>query len=173
MESKIIKKVLKEKGIDTKKVSVRCEPCGYSERVSITLKDINININEVESIVKDFEYIDRDEKSYEILEGGNTYVFVQYDYNIIKEANEKYNPLVIDIINRELLNKTEEEQKNWYDGECNPVLTLSKNIICYRDGKSIMIRDFNNQSNTRRSGETYLAETLIQMGLLKEVLNNA
>lgn len=169
MESKEIKNYLKTKGINTSKISIKKSPCGYSERFNITLKDIDINIDEVSNLVKGFEEIDYDERTGEILQGGNTYIFVEYDYSIINEANNKYNPLVLDKLYNELLKRTKEEQEAYYNGECNPVLTLANKLICYRDGKSLMIRDLE-KLDTRRSGETYIAETLIKMGKLNEVL---
>lgn len=169
MESKEIKSYLKSKGIDTKKVSIKHKWCGYSESFDITIKDINININEVEKLVKQFESIDYDEVTGEILQGGNSYIFVAYDYDTIKEANQKYNPMVLDILYKELSTRTEEEQKHFYNGDINPVLTLGDKIICYRDGKSYMIRELENYA-TRRSYENCLAETLIQMGLLRKVI---
>lgn len=169
MESKDIKKLLKEKGFDTKKISVKHRYCGYSESFDITIKDINININEIENIIKSLEYYERDERTGEILEGGNTYIFTQYDFDTIKEANEKYNQKIIDIIEKELSTRTIEEKTSWNNGDCNPVISLTDKIICYRYGSAIEIRDLETYT-TFRSGLTYLAETLIKMGVLNKVL---
>jgi hypothetical protein len=169
MNSKEIKNYLKENKIDTTKLSIKKQGCGYSESFNITLKDVNIDIELVKNLVKKYETVDRDERTGEILQGGNTYIFVDYDYSIISEVNKEYNPKVLEKLYNELLTKTKEEQEAFRNGEINPILTLANKIICYKDGKSLMVRDCE-KNETRRSGETYLAETLIRMGILKKVL---
>lgn len=169
MESREIKSYLKENGIDTRKVSIRHEYPGYSEIFNITIKDININANKIEELTRHFESYETDERTGEILAGGNTFIYVSYDYDVIKEANDKYNQNIIDIIEKELSTRTEEEKASWNNGDCNPVISLADKIICYRCGSAIEIRDLETYT-TFRSGLTYLAETLIKMGVLNKVL---
>lgn len=171
MESKEIKNYLKEKGIDTRKVSIRHEYPGYSEAFNITIKDINVSASEVEKLAKHFEYYETDERTGEILAGGNTFIYVNYDYDIIKELNEKYNQDVVDIIKKELSKKTEEEVKSWNDGNVNPIITLADKVICYKKGYIIEIRNLETNM-ILRSDINYLAATLIQMELLNKVLGD-
>lgn len=87
-----IKKQLREKGFDTKKISVRVEYIGYgSTKISCTIKDLSVKAKEVETFLKEeFLEIRRDEHVQgEYLEGCNTYVSCEYDYDIYENAIEE------------------------------------------------------------------------------------
>ena len=87
VNAKEVKKVIKENGIDTKKISVRCSIEGYEEVIRVTLKDIMLPIEKIKTVVSEaFEVVGYDEYSNEILAGGNKFVFVEYDYEIYQEA---------------------------------------------------------------------------------------
>lgn len=75
-----IKKELKEAGIPTKNISVRLNSC--SIRVSIS--DLSIDAEKVEALVNKYESIDRCERTGEILQGGNTFVLVDYDWDALR-----------------------------------------------------------------------------------------
>lgn len=167
MKSKEIKKYLKENGIDTKKISVKGSNCGYSESYNITIKDISINIEKVRELLKTFESYERDERTGEILEGGNTYIFVNYDYNTLKLANEKYNNIVLDIINKKLKEHCKQDIDAWNNGD--GVLRVSDNIVIFRDGNTYEVRE-SKSYKTLRTGIDYIAEKLIQLGKLNEVI---
>ena len=81
---KQIKEVLKKAGIDTRQVSVRHKWCGYSEVYHVTLNDEAIDIDRVKRLCRGMEYYERDERTGEILEGGNTYIYVEYHWDIRK-----------------------------------------------------------------------------------------
>lgn len=83
-----IKAELKKAGYSVKLVSVRSGKCGYSDSTDITVKDLSCNINEIRKICASFECIDYDQYSGEILAGGNTYISVQWDWELINEATE-------------------------------------------------------------------------------------
>ena len=169
MSGNDLKKYLKENGIDTSNISIKHSYCGYSESYDVTIKDENISRKEVDNLLKKFEYYERDERTGEILEGGNTYILVDYDYDLCKEVNDKYNSLILDKIDNELSKRTNLEQIQWTNGETNPVLNLSERIICYKNGKSTMIQNLDNY-DCYQSGESYLAETMLKMGILKDVV---
>ena len=82
LKGKEIKDLLKQKGFDIKKISVREQQGGYSQAFWVTLKDKSIDKEEVRKVVEPLQYYERDERTFEILAGGNTYIFVQYDYNL-------------------------------------------------------------------------------------------
>jgi len=73
--AKEIRKKLKVLGFKRGQISVTA-PNVYSVRV--TLKDRSINIDPIEKMCKQFESYRRDQATGEILQGGNTFVFVQY-----------------------------------------------------------------------------------------------
>ena len=79
-----IRKKIKALGYTSKDVSVRVSDAGYETAVRIYIKNMAVNEQAVKGVAKSFEYIDRDERSYEILSGGNTFVFVDYDYDTRK-----------------------------------------------------------------------------------------
>ena len=77
-----IKKALKQAGFDTKKISVMHKWAGYSEVYRVSVKDKTINLDEVRDVTKRFEEYEVDERTGEILAGGNTFVSVQYDLRL-------------------------------------------------------------------------------------------
>ena len=81
-----VRKQLKEIGITSKQVSVKSGYCGYSDKLNITIKDLSVNEQTVKDIAEQFEEYERDERSGEILEGGNTYIFIDYDYDARRAA---------------------------------------------------------------------------------------
>ena len=167
MNSKEIKKYLKENGINTKNISIKGSNCGYSESYNITIKDINIDIEKVRKLVQKLESYERDERTGEILEGGNTYIFVNYDYNTLKLANEKYNNIVLDIINKKLKQHCQTDIDAWNNG--NGAVRISESIIIYKDGSTYEVRE-SKSYKTLRTGIDYIAEKLIQLGKLNEVV---
>lgn len=167
MNSKEIKKYLKENGIDTKNISVKGSNCGYSESYNITIKDITVDIEKVRELVKTFESYERDERTGEILEGGNTYIFINYDYNTLKLANEKYNGVVLNVINKNLNKHCMQDIEAWNNGD--GVVRLSDNIIIFRNGNTYEVRE-SKSYKTLRVGIGYIAEALIQLGKLNEVI---
>ena len=72
-----IREDLKQRGYNSQKIGVRYEFCGYSSVIRITVKDENIDIEEVRGWLKKYESIDRDERTGEVLQGGNTYISVR------------------------------------------------------------------------------------------------
>ena len=84
-----IRAELKKAGYGTKQISVRSRFCGYSDATDITVKDITCNIEEIRKICKKYEKIDYDKYSGDLLSGGNTYISVQWDWDVIHNATEK------------------------------------------------------------------------------------
>lgn len=67
---------LKRRGYNSRKVGVRFEFCGYSSVIVLTVKDDALNLDNVRQWVRQYESIDRDERTGEPLKGGNTYIRV-------------------------------------------------------------------------------------------------
>lgn len=88
--SKAIQEKLKAAGIPRAAYSIRVRSCGYSDSVRIDVKDLSISIDDVKRVAFQYQSIDRDERTGEVLEGGNTYVFIQYSFYALQAAHEKY-----------------------------------------------------------------------------------
>lgn len=72
------KKIIKGLGFDTSKVSCTVRRGTYS--LTVTVNDLSIPLEPIEAALSKFEKIDRCEYTGEILQGGNHFVFVQYDW---------------------------------------------------------------------------------------------
>ena len=86
--SKAIRAALKAAGIPARSVSVTTRDSGYSTACDVRIKDENISDLQVETICKSFEKYERDERTGEILEGGNDYIFVDRDYRFSNIGGE-------------------------------------------------------------------------------------
>lgn len=86
--SKAIRTALKEAGISSKQVAVKHRYSGYSSSYHITIKDGNVSELQIKDICKRFESVDYDERTGEILEGGNDYVFVDRDNHAPVDGSE-------------------------------------------------------------------------------------
>ena len=78
-KAKAIRTTLKEAGFNQKQVSVKKQWAGYELVFNVTIHDEKIEKDEIEKIVAKFRSIDYDERTGEILAGGNDYVFVKKD----------------------------------------------------------------------------------------------
>lgn len=101
-KAKIIRGIFKKMGYNSKQISVVVKR--YSS-INITIKDINISIKDIETISLKYEKIDTCEKTGEILQGCNDYVFVKYDYDILKKNASMYYDYCNDIIENNKENK--------------------------------------------------------------------
>lgn len=81
---------LKEAGYNSRKVSVSVKDSGYSTRIDVTIKDPTVNAQAIEAIVNKHDSYELDERTGEILLGGNTYVFVAYKYGLFDEIASDY-----------------------------------------------------------------------------------
>ena len=71
------KKIIKKLGFDSRKVSCNVRPGSYT--MNVRVKDLSIPLEPIEDALKQFERINRCEYSGEILQGGNRFIFVQYE----------------------------------------------------------------------------------------------
>jgi len=86
---KAIRELLKTNGYNIKGISVRVKAALYDTSVNITVKDLTISTSDIDKLVSGkFEKIDYCERSMEILSGGNTYVSVRYDHEVVAVARE-------------------------------------------------------------------------------------
>lgn len=87
-KAKAIRAALKEAGFTSRQVSVRHRYVGYSSSFNITIKDGNISEMQVKNICKRFESYETDERTGEILEGGNDYILVERDNHAPVDGSE-------------------------------------------------------------------------------------
>ena len=117
-----IRNEIKALGYTAKKVSVRCNSCGYSDSIRITIKDIAIPEKAIVEIANKYESVRYDEYTGEILEGGNLYIFVEYDYDTVKNAYEPYLEKAEEVFNTTGEKTVKVMEKNgkelWYYGGC-------------------------------------------------------
>ena len=71
-------------GVNSREVSVKSSV----NSISIHIKNLNIDIKTVETIANQYEDIRRCEASGEILQGGNTFVFVEFDHDAVRQGGE-------------------------------------------------------------------------------------
>lgn len=81
-----IKRILRKAGIETKHISVRHKWCGYSESYWVKIMSLDVDKKKVERICRGLESYEVDERTQEILQGGNTYIFVDYDWQLEYKA---------------------------------------------------------------------------------------
>lgn len=82
-----IKNELKLAGYNLKDFSVSVKDCGYSTSIKVTVKNPYVNRKDVESLLLNHQDIDKDSVTGEILEGGNTYLFVEYQYGLFEQVS--------------------------------------------------------------------------------------
>jgi hypothetical protein len=87
--SKAIQNDLKAAGVPRAAYSIRVQDCGYSVSVRINIKDLSVLPAEVKRIALHYQEYERD-VSGEILQGGNTYIFVDYDWKTLNNASAPY-----------------------------------------------------------------------------------
>lgn len=100
MTSNEIKKYLAQKlNCKPNDFSVKKSNCMYSDAFYIYIKQAHININDVEKLARQkFECVDRDERTGEILSGGNTYIFVEYDNQAFEQVSDDFNKNLLNAI---------------------------------------------------------------------------
>ncbi|MCC8080038.1 MAG: hypothetical protein LIO57_08315 [Oscillospiraceae bacterium] len=74
-----IKAELKKAGYNVRDFSVSVKDAGYSTAVHVTVKTPFVRLDAVERLLTGFSSYERDTVTGEILQGGNTYVFTEYD----------------------------------------------------------------------------------------------
>jgi hypothetical protein len=113
MKANDIKKELKLLGFDTKNISVKIDRGCYDYCIEIKIKAPNINAEEIENALDKYSQIRYCEASGEILAGGNTFVFVSYDWNICKEYREQFYQEFLQYLNTHNITKQELEPYAW------------------------------------------------------------
>lgn len=88
--AKEVKEFLKSKGIETRNIRV-----SSGSSIEVKLLDPKLDFDQIEALLKEeFESYQRDEATGEILSGGNTFVFIDYDYDLVKQIQEELRPTI-------------------------------------------------------------------------------
>ena len=85
-KAKQTRKELKELGINSKQVSVNCKHGSLYVRI----KDLKVKMETVEFIANKHRSVSYCEASGEILQGGNTFVFIEFDSNALRAAANEF-----------------------------------------------------------------------------------
>ena len=89
--AKLIRQELKEKlGLSNRHVSVKEMPSSYNWVYYVTIKSYPAykKKDEIEKICSRFEKVDRCDRTYEVLSGGNVYINVSLDTDLKRKLNE-------------------------------------------------------------------------------------
>ncbi|MCG4662814.1 hypothetical protein L0P73_19755 [[Clostridium] innocuum] len=86
-----IRKSLKEAGYTQKDIKVSVRSFRYDTAAKITIHNPHIDRHRIEKILRPaYEEIDRDDITGEILQGGNTMLFIEYEYGIFEEVAREW-----------------------------------------------------------------------------------
>lgn len=99
-KAKLLRSDLKKFGWNSKQISVTGKYVAYDSVLKIRIKDLNISKVAVEKIANQFSSIDYCETSGEVLEGGNTYVNIDFDWESLKLKAADYLDFCKDIYSK-------------------------------------------------------------------------
>ena len=86
-----IRTSLKEAGYTQKDIKVSVRSSRYDTAAKITIHNPHIDRHRIEKILRPaYEEIDRDDVTGEILQGGNTMLFIEYEYGIFEEVAREW-----------------------------------------------------------------------------------
>lgn len=83
-----------EHGWNSRHVSVKARYYSMGSSIDVRIKDASVALSVVEEIANKAERIDRCEISGEILSGGNRYVHVSYDSDVLQAMGKQFEPAV-------------------------------------------------------------------------------
>lgn len=85
-----IKNDLKAAGISPRAVRVSVRDAGYSTAIRARITSPEVSAETVRRILSKYEEIDRDERTGEILMGGNMYIFVEYAEGVFDTVAQEW-----------------------------------------------------------------------------------
>ncbi|WP_276934256.1 hypothetical protein [Dielma fastidiosa] len=84
-----IRSELKAAGYKRNDISLRVTDAGYSTSIRVRIKNPKISSKEIEQVLKKYESIERDERTGEIMQGSNMYLFVDYEIGLFDEVAQE------------------------------------------------------------------------------------
>lgn len=141
LNAHIVKRFLKEEGLETKAIKVRVNHWGYGDTyIRVDLLDLNLPIKKIQTtLAKQYSDVSYDIDG-EVLQGGNTFVIVSYDWETQHEAIEAKMEEA-----QELLDSLSQYDCHEGQGE----------IFKEDDEKSIYIYPVDKRMTVRRKGEIH------------------
>ena len=88
-----IRQILKDKfNLTSRQVSVRQRKGGYSSSIDVTIKHESAikYMDDIENLTKNLQRYTRDERTQEILAGGNLFIFVKIDFDLQISLEDEY-----------------------------------------------------------------------------------
>lgn len=85
-----IKSELTKAGYSVKDFRVSVKDSLYDGVIRVTIKNPLVRPSDIEKLLNHWESYELDQRNGEILQGGNTYVFVQYDLHAFDNIPEEY-----------------------------------------------------------------------------------
>lgn len=136
-----IRKKLKAIGYNSRMVSVRSSQFSGGDDIVVRIKSVDVDEHKVREIAKGYEDIARDKYSGEILMGSNSFVFVEWDWQFVAKAKEKWYDLA----------------KTIYEKPC---ITLG-NFRWIKDSRVLSVYDKYGIRHQFRAGIDGIAEALL------------
>lgn len=157
-----IRQIIKELGYKRNQVSVKTSEYGVANTsLRITIKDLSINAEALEAKINHLENI-RVDCMGEFLEGCNTFIFVNYDYEALKNASSAK----IGVCNMIIDEVQESKSSVWIDD--NWLLSWNKQANAY----CLFHKDhLNENSGTYRNKYIYNSSDLAKEFALKSAQN--
>ena len=96
--SAAIRADLKAAGIPKSAYSISVKAAGYDTSIRVRVKDLSVSLSRVTSVLNRYHHVDWDERCMEILAGGNTYVWAEYDRDALAAAAEPWRDRAAEIL---------------------------------------------------------------------------
>lgn len=85
-----IRNEFKAAGYKRNDYSLKVSDAGYSSSIRVKIKNPKICRKDIQQLLNKYESVERDERSGEIMEGANCYVFVDYGEGIFDEVAQEW-----------------------------------------------------------------------------------
>jgi hypothetical protein len=92
--AKQIRAALKAKGWNSKAVSVRVDRYSMGSSIHVKVKSPDVDMATVKAIAERYQRVDRCEYSGEILSGGNRFIFIDWDSDLVSAQMDELTPIL-------------------------------------------------------------------------------
>ena len=161
--AKIMRNLFKKLGYGTKDLSIVMSRGGYESSIRIKIKTYKASLDKdfIKNVADRFKHIDYDERSGEILAGGNLFIFVDIDSSVEDQLRQELKPIA-----NEIEAKIDKANKDDNDGVLCFKTKKKDKVWAFRHGKALSIEG---SSGHFHSNSIYCNS--IEQGLAILVLN--